>query len=51
MFRNLSFELRAGEIVLVDVEGEGPTATFTFVGTPRTVLPDVPPVEAATSAE
>jgi ATP-dependent Clp protease ATP-binding subunit ClpC len=27
------------------VEGEGPTAAFTFHGTPRALLPDVPPVE------
>jgi ATP-dependent Clp protease ATP-binding subunit ClpC len=41
-------EVGPGQIVLVDVEGEGPTATFTFVGTPRGELPDAPPVEAAT---
>jgi len=38
-------EVGPGQIVLVDVEGEGPTATFTFKGNQRTVLPDVPPVE------
>jgi len=31
-------ELRAGEIVLVDVEGEGADATFTFRGTPKADL-------------
>ncbi|GAA0195668.1 MULTISPECIES: ATP-dependent Clp protease ATP-binding subunit [unclassified Aeromicrobium] len=31
-------ELRAGEIVLVDVEGEGAEAVFTFVGTPKADL-------------
>ncbi len=40
-------ELKAGEIILVDVEGEGPEATFTFTGTPKSRLPDVPPVETA----
>jgi ATP-dependent Clp protease ATP-binding subunit ClpC len=38
-------ELKSGEIVLVDVEGEGPQATFTFRGTPKSKLPDTPPVE------
>jgi ATP-dependent Clp protease ATP-binding subunit ClpC len=40
-------ELTAGEIVLVDTEGEGPTAKFTFTGTPRTTLADVAAVTAA----
>ena len=40
-------ELKAGEIILVDVEGEGPEATFTFTGTPKSRLPDAPPVETA----
>jgi ATP-dependent Clp protease ATP-binding subunit ClpC len=40
-------EVGPGQIVLVDVEGEGPTAVFTFHGTPRAVLPDAPPVEVA----
>jgi ATP-dependent Clp protease ATP-binding subunit ClpC len=40
-------EVGPGQIVLVDVEGEGPTATFTFHGNQRSVLPDVPPVEIA----
>ncbi|MEO8329920.1 MAG: ATP-dependent Clp protease ATP-binding subunit, partial [Candidatus Nanopelagicales bacterium] len=48
-------ELKAGTIVVVDVEGEGEDAAFTYKGEPRTVLPDVPdhpdlpPVESAGS--
>jgi ATP-dependent Clp protease ATP-binding subunit ClpC len=38
-------ELKSGEIVLVDVDGEGPDAAFTFRGTPKSKLPDTPPVE------
>ncbi len=41
-------EVGPGQIVLVDVEGEGPEAAFTFAGTPRGELPDAPPVEATT---
>jgi ATP-dependent Clp protease ATP-binding subunit ClpC len=38
-------ELRAGDVVTVDIEGEGAEATFTFVGSPR--VPDgLPLVEA-----
>ncbi|HEX2895802.1 MAG TPA: AAA family ATPase, partial [Marmoricola sp.] len=40
-------EVGPGQIVLVDVEGEGPSATFTFKGNARAVLPDAPPVEVA----
>ena len=40
-------ELRAGQIVLVDVEGEGDRAKFTFTGTTKATLPDVPPIETA----
>ncbi|RNL62245.1 ATP-dependent Clp protease ATP-binding subunit [Nocardioides marmoriginsengisoli] len=40
-------EVGPGQIVLVDVEGEGAEATFTFKGTPRVELPDTPPVEVA----
>ena len=40
-------DLNPGSIVLVDVAGEGDSAEFTFVSTPREVLPDAPPVEAA----
>ena len=35
-------ELKAGEIVLVAVEGEGTEAKFTFVGSPKTLTPDSP---------
>jgi ATP-dependent Clp protease ATP-binding subunit ClpC len=37
-------ELKSGEIVLVDVQGEGPEATFTFTGTPKSKVPLVAPV-------
>ena len=40
-------EVGPGQIVLVDVEGEGPTATFTFKGQKVGTLPDAPPLEAA----
>jgi ATP-dependent Clp protease ATP-binding subunit ClpC len=33
--------------VLVDVEGEGPTASFTFHGQKMGDLPDLPPFETA----
>jgi len=39
-------EVRPGQIILVDVEGEGPEATFTFKGEPKSELPDLPPIEA-----
>ncbi|MFL6174358.1 MAG: AAA family ATPase, partial [Marmoricola sp.] len=35
-------EVGPGQIVVVDVEGEGAEAVFTFKGTPRAVLPDTP---------
>jgi ATP-dependent Clp protease ATP-binding subunit ClpC len=41
-------EVGPGQLVLVDVEGEGPTATFSFTGRPRTPLTgldDLPPME------
>ncbi len=44
-------ELRPGQIVVVDVEGSGPTATFTLTGTDKVTLPDAPPVEAAGAGE
>ncbi|KHL02796.1 ATP-dependent Clp protease ATP-binding subunit [Sinomonas humi] len=34
-------DLSSGDIVLVDVEGEGDLAKFTFVGTPRPHVPEV----------
>ena len=37
----------AGQIVLVDVTGEGAEATFTFSGASKSALPDAPPVETA----
>ena len=40
-------ELRAGQIVLVGVEGEGESQKFTFEGTTKSGVPDVPPVETA----
>ncbi|MBK5308327.1 MAG: AAA family ATPase, partial [Frankiaceae bacterium] len=42
--------LKAGEIVVVDVEGEGEEQKFTFRGEPKPVaVPDVPPVDLAGS--
>ncbi len=35
-------ELKAGEIVLVAVEGEGTEAKFTFSGSPKALMPDSP---------
>ena len=35
-------ELKAGEIIVVDVEGEGTEAKFTFAGSPKALLPDTP---------
>ncbi len=43
-------EIRPGQIVLVDTEGEGDERTFTFVGEQKAALPDAPPVETATGA-
>lgn len=43
-------ELRPGQIIVVDVEGSGPTATLTLTGTDKVALPDAPPVEAAGTA-
>ena len=40
-------EVGPGQIVLVDVEGEGPTASFTFAGQKVGELPDLPPFETA----
>ncbi|HSX66372.1 ATP-dependent Clp protease ATP-binding subunit [Nocardioides sp.] len=42
-------EIGPGQIVLVDVEGEGATAAFTFKGQKVSAVPDVPPLE--TTAE
>lgn len=35
-------ELKSGEIILVDVEGEGAEAKFTFAGSPKSLAPDSP---------
>ena len=40
-------DLGPGQIVVVDVEGEGAEAAFTFAGESKAELPDVPRVEAA----
>ncbi len=44
-------EVGPGQIVLVDVEGEGPAAAFSFKGTPKSELPDTPPVATASAPE
>jgi len=40
-------ELRAGEIVVVDVGGSGSEREFVFTGAVKATLPDVPPIESA----
>jgi ATP-dependent Clp protease ATP-binding subunit ClpC len=40
-------DLKAGEIVVVDVVGEGREANFSFTGTPKSELPEVAAVPAA----
>jgi ATP-dependent Clp protease ATP-binding subunit ClpC len=40
--RILFSELKAGEIIVVDVEGEGAEAKFTFKGSPKVSSPDSP---------
>jgi ATP-dependent Clp protease ATP-binding subunit ClpC len=40
--RILFSELKAGEIIVVDVEGEGADAKFTFKGSPKVSTPDSP---------
>ncbi len=42
-------EIHAGQLVLVDVEGEGAKATFTFKGTTTAPVPELPPVSASAS--
>ena len=37
-------EIKPGELILVDVQGEGAESTFTFKGEPKVTLPDVPPL-------
>jgi ATP-dependent Clp protease ATP-binding subunit ClpC len=44
-------ELKAGQIVTVDVEGTGPEAQFTFKGVPKPdAMPDAPPAEIDSKA-
>ncbi len=44
-------ELKAGQIVTVDVEGTGPEAQFTFKGVPKPgEVPDTPPAEIASES-
>ncbi|WP_460520277.1 ATP-dependent Clp protease ATP-binding subunit [Flindersiella endophytica] len=38
-------ELSPGQIVLVDIEGEGKNAKFVFRGTSKTTVPELPPIE------
>lgn len=40
--RILFGELKAGEIIVVDVEGIGAEAVFTFKGAPKAAMPDTP---------
>ena len=40
--RILFSELKPGEIIVVDVDGDGPDATFTFTGAPKATMPDTP---------
>ena len=40
--RILFSELKAGEIIVVGVDGDGPDATFTFTGAPKSTMPDSP---------
>ena len=35
-------DLKDGEIIVVDVEGEGAEAKFTFAGSPKALMPDTP---------
>jgi ATP-dependent Clp protease ATP-binding subunit ClpC len=44
-------ELKAGQIVMVDAEGTGPEATFTFKGVSKPdAVPDAPPEDIETAA-
>ena len=44
-------ELRPGQIVVVDAEGEGDEETFTFVGEQKEAVPDAAPVSTAAAPE
>jgi ATP-dependent Clp protease ATP-binding subunit ClpC len=44
-------ELKAGQIVIVDVEGTAPEAQLTFKGVPKPdAMPDAPPAETGSKA-
>ena len=44
-------ELRPGQIVIVDADGEGPTAKFTFTGVAKPEsVPDAPPAETESAS-
>lgn len=47
--RILFGELKPGDIVLVDVKGEGEELEFTFEGQERSIVPDMPPIEIVDS--
>jgi ATP-dependent Clp protease ATP-binding subunit ClpC len=50
----LYVELKPGQIVLVDVRGEGEATEFTFTGTAKASvpeIPDIPPVEPASASD
>ena len=49
--RILFGDLKAGEIVVVDVEGTGEDLAFTFTGTAKSAVPESLAVEAAEAAE
>jgi ATP-dependent Clp protease ATP-binding subunit ClpC len=44
-------EVGPGQIVLVDVEGEDTEMQFTFRGTQKSELPDLPPIETAVTGD
>ena len=45
-------ELKAGQIVIVDVEGDGEEAQFTFKGVPKPdAVPDAPPTQIASESK
>jgi ATP-dependent Clp protease ATP-binding subunit ClpC len=48
--RILFGELKAGEIIVVDVEGEAAEAKFTFTGATKSTMPDSPEDLAATTS-
>ena len=43
-------QLKAGEIIVVDTEGEGVDAKFTFTGEPKSSTPNTPEDLAETPA-